>query len=80
MQVAYNIILGVSIFVALMFASLVFFTGKGDAMSGGSSIRTSFKGKAGFDDFVSRLILYFGIAFMALMLVLEVISTRMPHK
>lgn len=76
MVTLYNILLGVSIFVALLFTVLVFLTGKGDAMSGGSAVRTTFKGKAGFDDFVSKLILYLGVGFMAFMLVLEIVATR----
>lgn len=62
---------GLFIFVTVLFGS------KSDAMSGGSSqIRTTFKGKAGFDDFVSRLTLYLGIAFMALCVIINVIQTR----
>ena len=68
------IILGV--IVALVFSALVFLTGKGDAMGGGSSVRTTFKGKAGFDDFMSRLTLYMGVGFMALMLIIDVIGHR----
>lgn len=68
------IVLGV--LVALVFSALVFLTGKGDAMGGGSSVRTTFKGKAGFDDFMSRLTLYMGISFMALMLIIDVIGHR----
>lgn len=66
------IVLGVV--VALVFSALVFLTGKGDAMGGGSSVRTTFKGKAGFDDFMSKLTLYMGISFMALMLIIDVIG------
>lgn len=68
------IVLGVV--VALVFSALVFLTGKGDAMGGGSSVRTTFKGKAGFDDFMSRLTLYMGVGFMALMLIIDVIGHR----
>lgn len=80
MNIAYNVIMGLAIFVALLFAALVFLTGKGDAMSGGSGIRTTFKGKAGFDDFVSKLILYSGVGFMALTLILDVIASRFLQK
>lgn len=59
------------IFVTVLFGS------KSDVMSGGSSqIRTTFKGKAGFDDAVSRVTLYLGIAFMALCVIINVIQTR----
>jgi preprotein translocase subunit SecG len=66
----------VAIIVAAVFATLVFVTGKGDAMSGGSGVRTTFKGKAGFDDFMSKLTLYMGISFMALMLILDVLGNQ----
>lgn len=66
------IVLGVV--VALVFSALVFLTGKGDAMGGGSSVRTTFKGKAGFDDFMSKLTLYMGVGFMALMLIIDVLG------
>ena len=68
------IVLGVV--VALVFSALVFLTGKGDAMGGGSSVRTTFKGKAGFDDFMSKLTLYLGVSFMALMLIIDVLGHR----
>lgn len=77
MQIWYNILLVLSLIVAITFALLVFFTGKGDAMGGGSGVRTSFKGKASFDDFVSRLTLYLGVGFMALMLIIDAIGNKM---
>ena len=80
MQIFYNVILGIAILVAFMFAMLVFVTGKGDAMSGGGSIRTSFKGKAGFEDFMSRIILILGIGFMALTLLLDVLANHLPKR
>lgn len=61
---------------AVVFALLVLVTGKGDAMSGGGSVRTSYKGKASIDDLISRMTLYLGIGFMALMLLLDVIGNR----
>ncbi len=78
MVIAYKIILAVAIVVALLFAVLVFVTGKGDAMSGGGSIRTTFRGKASFDDFMSRLVLILGGAFMALMVILDFLGNRLP--
>ena len=63
--------------VAVVFALLVFVTGKGDAMSGGGSIRTTYKGKASIDDLISRMTLYLGIGFMALMLGLDVLGNRL---
>lgn len=76
MNVLYTILLILGLIVAVLFALLVFFTGKGDAMSGGSSVRTTFKGKASFDDIMSKMTLYLGISFMAIMLGLDVISNQ----
>lgn len=74
MQTLYNISIGIGVFIALIFSALVFLTGKGDAMSGGGGVRTTFKGKASFDDFMSKLTLYLGIGFMALMLIIDVLG------
>lgn len=74
MQTLYTISIILGMIVAVVFSALVFLTGKGDAMSGGSSVRTTFKGKASFDDFMSKVTLYMGVAFMALMLVIDVIG------
>jgi preprotein translocase subunit SecG len=75
------------LFVLLGIVSVLFilitviFGSKSDVMSGGSSqIRTTFKGKAGFDDFVSKLTLYMGIAFMALCVLINIIQTRWPQR
>ena len=70
----YRILLGLGLIVAVGFSFLVFATGKGDAMSGGSNVRTTFKGKASFDDLVSKMTLILGIAFMGLMLVLDAVA------
>ena len=60
MHIAYNILIVVALLVALVFSVLVLITGKGDAMSGGSSgVRTTFKGKANFDDIMSQWTLSF---------------------
>lgn len=74
MDILYKILLFLGITSALLFALLVFFTGKGDAMSGGSAVRTTFKGKASFDDLMSKLTLMLGISFMVLMLALDVVG------
>lgn len=79
MQILYTILLVLGILVAIVFTAIVFLTGKGDAMSGGGGVRTTFKGKAGFDDIMSRLTLGLGIAFMALMLAIDVIGNRLPR-
>ena len=60
----------------MAFALLVLVTGKGDAMSGGGSVRTTYKGKATFDDIMSKATLYLGIAFMGLVLLYNVFSVR----
>jgi len=75
-QTAYNVLLFVALLVAVVFSVLVLITGKGDAMSGGGSIRTSFKGKASFDDYMSKLTLILGASFFALMLLIDGVSNR----
>lgn len=78
MQQAYNIILVLSAIVAVAFSVLVFATGKGDAMGGSSSsIRTTFKGKASFEDRISRVTFILGAAFMVAMLILDAIQHRL---
>lgn len=76
MQTLYTVSIVIGMIVAVVFSALVFLTGKGDAMSGGGGVRTTFKGKAGFDDFMSKLTLYMGIGFMVLMLVIDVLGSR----
>ena len=76
----YTVILFVGILVAVMFVGLVYWLGKGDSMSGGGSgVRTSFKGKASFDDMVAKMTLILGVSFMAIMLLLDIISVRTSH-
>jgi preprotein translocase subunit SecG len=77
LQTLYVVLVVVALIVAVLFAALVLLTGKGDAMSGGGSVRTTFKGKASFDDYMSRSTLILGIAFLALMVILDAISNRM---
>lgn len=77
MRIAYYILLSLAFLVAAVFVALIYFTGKGDAMSsGGSGIRTTFKGKANFDDQVSKLTLILGISFIGLMLMLDYLSNQ----
>lgn len=76
MTVLYNILMIAGLVVAVLFSLLVLLTGKGDAMSGGGSVRTTFKGKASFDDYISRWTLILGISFMALMVLVDVASRR----
>ncbi len=76
----YNVLLWIAIIVSFAFMLLVIVTGKGDAMSGGGgSVRTTFKGKSGFDDQISRITLMLGGGFLFLMLVLEIVSNRVAH-
>lgn len=72
----YQILLILGFIIAAIFSLIVLFTGKGDAMSGGGSVRTSFKGKASFDDIMSRVAFGFGIAFMVVTLLLNAIASR----
>lgn len=78
MHLFYTALLVLGFVVAVLFSALVFITGKGDAMSGSGSVRTTFKGKASFDDYMSRMSLVLGLSFMAIMLALDIISTRVP--
>jgi protein translocase SecG subunit len=81
LDVLYKIMLGVGLLIAVVFALLVFLTGKGDAMSGGGgTVRTTFKGKASFDDLISRMTLILGAAFMALMLAIDVVANIVVKK
>ena len=77
-MVIYNVFLVIGLIVAVLFAALVFLTGKGDAMSGGGSIRTTYKGKANFDDIMSKWTLIMGISFLVLMIVIDTISNKLP--
>lgn len=78
MNTLYQILMVLGVIVAVLFSGLVFLTGKGDAMSGGSGVRTTFKGKASFDDYMSRLVLILGSAFLLIMLAMDVIAQRAP--
>lgn len=79
MNTLYNILLVIAVIIAVVFALLIFITGKGDAMSGSTGVRTSFKGKASFEDQISRVTLFLGVGFMALMLILDMIGSRLPR-
>ncbi len=74
----YNVLTAIGLLVALIFSLLVLLTGKGDAMSGGGSVRTSFKGgKASFDDFMSKWTLITGISFLAMMIIIDAVGNRL---
>ncbi len=77
MNTFYNLFLVLGVIVSIVFSGLVFLTGKGDAMSGSGSIRTSYKGKASFDDIISRITLGTGIAFMVLMVIVDALGNRL---
>ena len=71
--------MGVGLAVAVVFALLVFATGKGDAMGGGGgAVRTTFKGKSSFDDIMAKYTLYLGIGFMVLMLLIDILGNNLP--
>lgn len=79
MAILSNVVLFLAILVAIVFSLLVLITGKGDAMSGGGSVRTSYKGKATFDDIMSKAALYLGVSFMALVLFYNILSARVRN-
>jgi preprotein translocase subunit SecG len=73
----YNFVLIVAVIVAVFFTVLILLTAKGDAMSGGGgAIRTTYKGKASIDDQISKMTMYMGVGFMALMILLDIINSR----
>jgi protein translocase SecG subunit len=80
MHTAYNILLVFSVIVAIVFILLIMVTGKGDAMSGGGGVRTSFKGRATIEDMISRMTLGLGIGFMAVMIILDLLGTAIFRK
>jgi len=74
---AYQILLGVAVLVALLFTIIVLLTSKGDAMSGGGQIRTTFKGgRATIDDQINKLTFYLGVGFVSLMLILDFVGHK----
>jgi preprotein translocase subunit SecG len=80
LNITYNVLVALAILVAVLFSLLVLITGKGDAMSGGGNVRTSFKGKASFDDYMSRATLIMGVSFLALMVLIDAISNRLQGR
>lgn len=77
MQAAYFVFLILGILVAIPFIAIVLITGKGDAMGGGGSVRTTFRGKASFDDIMSRYTLILGASFMVLMILVDAIGNHL---
>ncbi len=77
MRTAYYVLLGLAVIVAFIFIVIVVITGKGDAMSGGGgAVRTTFKGKASFDDQMFKYTVGLAGVFMFLMVVLDILSRR----
>ena len=77
MNAAYLVFLVLGVFVAIPFIAIVMITGKGDAMGGGGGVRTSFRGKASFDDIMSRYTMILGAAFMTLMILVDAIGNHL---
>ena len=73
-----RILFGILLLVCVVFIFITtVFGSKSDAMSGGSGqIRTTYRGKPGFDDFMSRATLYLGCFFMGLCLIIDIIQQR----
>jgi len=74
MHSIYLILMVTGLLIAVVFAFLVFATGKGDAMGAGAGVRTTFQGKPSFDDKISKITLRLGISFIVMMLVLDFVS------
>jgi preprotein translocase subunit SecG len=51
-------------------------TSKGDAMSGGGSVRTNFKGRATVDDQIARLTGFLALGFVVAMLIADVLAKK----
>ncbi len=75
----YNVLVVLAIIVSVLFTLLVIATGKGDAMSGSTGVRTSYKGKATIEDRISQLTFGLGVGFMALMLLLDLVSNHVKR-
>jgi protein translocase SecG subunit len=78
MELFYQILLVITVILGAALGVLVFVTGKGDGMSaGGGAVRTTFKGKASFDDQMSRILLFMTLGFMGLCIVLDTLAHRL---
>ncbi len=73
-----NILIGVLVAISVVYILItVFFGSKSDALSGASSqVRTTFRGKPGFDDMISKVTLYLGGAFLLLCIIIAVLASR----
>lgn len=76
----YNVLLWLDVIVAFFFVCLVTMQGaKAGGLTGGSAgIRTSYKGKPGFDDFISKITFITGVAFMVLTLAVQILIAHRP--
>lgn len=80
-SVAFTVFMVLGVIVALAMTVIIFVTGKGDAMGGGSSsVRTTFKGKSNFDDQMFKVTLGLGLGFMATMLICDFILHQIARK
>jgi len=80
METLSKVLLIVTLLVAVLFTALVIANSKSDPMSGGGGgVRTTFKGKAGFDDFIFRWTLGLASAFMVLTLTLDILLHNTAH-
>lgn len=73
-----NILIGVLVAISALYILItVIFGSKSDAFSGASSqIRTTFRGKPGFDDMISKVTLYLGAAFLLICITIAVLASR----
>jgi preprotein translocase subunit SecG len=69
-------IIGLATVVSLVFIVIVMITSKGDAMSGGGSVRTNFKGRATVDDQIARLTGFLALGFVVAMLIADVLAKK----
>lgn len=78
MEIFRNVLFIILLIIAVVFTFVTtVFGSKSDAMSGGSSqIRTTYRGKPGFDDFMSKMTLGLGIVFMGLCLLVDILQQR----
>lgn len=77
LNIVFQIALWLALLIGIALIAVIFFTGKGDAMSGGGGVRTTFKGKASFDDKISQWVLIGGATFMGLMVFCDVLLHKM---
>ena len=73
-----NILIGILVAISVLYILItVMYGGKSDAFSGASSqIRTTFRGKPGFDDMISKVTLYLGGAFLLICIIITVLASR----